>query len=484
MPSPGSLASSPADPTPSAREGTPSSTPAPEPAVTAHTGAVLALLCVAVVLVQSMVAGINLAIPSLGASDLHPSRTALVWIVDVYVVVFAGLLIPAGAVGDRYGRKGTLLAGLGTFAVACLLGALAPNTGVLLASRALGGVAAALVQPATLSLALQVSPPHRRATAVAVWTASLGGGGILGNIVAGSVLQYLDWPWFFGVFVPAAIVVTVACALVVPKVPRHRASGLDPVGSLVLVAGLVALLFGIIEGPERGWTNGLVLGGFGGSVLLLTGFVCYALRVRGALLDPRVFRLPTVRAGSLGVGVSFFGLFGLFFANAQFLQDVKGYSAIATGFAILPLPIVMAALSPRSVRLAARFGARTVIGVGMGAIATGLVLQSFVHRGTPYPVYALFLMVLAAGMALSAPSLTGGILAGLPPERAGLGSGLNSAAREIGAAVGVALVGTIVNSHGGIATGLSLGYRVLAATMVVLAVPVLLWWHPPKARRE
>ncbi|MBM2623659.1 MFS transporter [Actinoplanes sp. LDG1-06] len=453
-----------------------------------RTNRTLPLMCATVLVLQALVAAINLALPQLAASALHPTGGQLVWIVDTYVLAFAALLIPAGALGDRMGRKGVLIAGLLLFAGANLVSAFAPSVGVLLAGRALAGAGAAMAQPATLALLLHHSRPERRPHAIALWTTFLGLGGMVGNLVAGAVLHWAGWPVLFAVFVPVALLLAAGVALAVPRVPRHPAA-LDPVGATLLTGGLFALLFGIIEGPERGWGDVAVLGGFAAGLLLITAFSAYAFRTANPLLDPRVFRLPTVRAGALGVGAGFLALFGLFYVNAQFLQEVKGYSTLVTGVAIAPLAVGMGLLSRRAVPLTERFGARRMIGAGLGVIAVGMLALSTATATTPYALYAVYLVVVAAGMAACAPALTGGILAGLPADRAGLGSGINSASREIGAALGVAVIGTVLNSHGALDSpahlndGLAVGYRVLAGVLIVLAVTVVAMWPAP-AKQE
>ncbi|GIF06678.1 MFS transporter [Actinoplanes siamensis] len=444
----------------------------------------LALMCLTVLTLQSLVAGINLAIPELAASDLHADASDLVWIVDAYVLAFAGLLIPAGALGDRLGRKGVLLAGLAVFGAANLISALAPNVAVLEAGRALGGVAAALAQPATLALLLHTTRPERRPHAIGLWTACMGFGGMVGNLVAGAVLQYFDWPALFLTFVPVAGLLVAGVAAYVPRAPRHDAST-DPTGTALLVGGLFALLYGIIEGPEKGWADTVVLASFATGLLVLAAFAGHALRSRKPLLDPRIFKISTVRAGALGVAATFFALFGLFYVNAQFLQDVKGYSTLLTGVAIGPLAIGMGVVSRRAVPLAQRYGARPIIAAGLSVIVVGLALLSTVDGGTPYPVYAVYLLLVAVGMGLCAPALTGGILAGLPAGSAGLGSGLNSAAREVGAALGVAVIGTVLTSHHALRSeddflaGVAVGYRGLAGVLAVATVAVVAMWPAP-----
>jgi MFS family permease len=448
-----------------------------------HMRKTLPLMCAAVITLQALVAAINLAIPQLAASDLHPTGSQLVWIVDTYVLVFAAVLIPAGALGDRLGRKGVLVGGLLLFAVANLISAFAPDVAVLQVGRGLAGAAAALAQPATLALLLHDTRPERRPHAIAIWTTALGLGGMAGNLVAGVVLRWWGYPELFLVFVPVALLLTAAIARSVPTAPRHDAN-VDPIGTVLLTGGLFALLYGIIEGPGRGWGSAPVIGGFVLGASLVALFTAYAMKAQRPLLDPRVFAVPSVRAGAIGVGVGFFALFGLFFVNAQFLQNVKGYSTLVTGFATLPLAAGMGVVTRRAVPLTERFGARAMIGTGLGVIAAGLLLMSTADAGTPYPVYAIYLFVVALGMGACAPALTGGILAGLPPAQAGLGSGLNSASRELGAAVGVAVIGTVLNEHHALRSaadftaGMAVGYRVLAGVLTVATVIVTLMVSP------
>ncbi|NDU72794.1 MFS transporter [Actinomadura sp. DSM 109109] len=396
-----------------------------------------------VVLVVAMVAAVNLAIPKLSGSSLNPSSTELLWIVDSYVLVFGCLLIPAGALGDRYGRKGALLVGLAVFGAGCLLSAAAPAVAVLLAGRLVTGAGAALVMPASLSLLLQVTPPQRRPHAIATWTAATGVAGAVGNLGGGAVLQWLPWQGLFLAGAPLAAVLAALVGRLAPRGDRHAAA-LDPAGAAILTAGLFALLFGIIEGPERGWVSLPVLGGFAGAAVLLTTFVLYALRVPQPVLDPRVFGIARLRAGALGIGLAFFALFALFFVNAQYLQYAKGYSPLVTGVAIVPLVAGMVMVSRRGVGLAQRFGPRPVVLAGLLALAAGLGLLSLMNASTPYVLYAAGLVVVSAGMGLCVPVLSVGVMSALPPERAGLGSGLNSAAREIGSALGVAVLGTVL----------------------------------------
>ncbi|MFF0593013.1 MFS transporter [Streptomyces antibioticus] len=441
----------------------------PSPALKRST---LLTLCACVLVAQSMVAAINLLIPQLGSSSLHPSSAEVLWTVDAYVIVFAGLLVPAGAVGDRYGRKGALLAGLALFAAGAATSALATAPAVLIAGRGVSGAGAALITPATLSILVHLAGPERRAQALASWTLSLGLGGMAGNLGGGLVGQYLSWRALFGAMVPLAALLALAVLVTTPRTARAPGGRPDPAGTLLLTAGLVAVLFGVIEGPGHGWTSPDILLAFTAGALLIALFTVHALRSPAPLFDPRVFRSPRLRATTLGMATGFFGLFALFFVNSQYLQEVKGYGPALTGVAIVPLIVGMAVVP----KLAARWSARPrpVIGSGLALIGVGLLAASTAGPGTPYPLYACWLLVISAGTGLSMPALTLGVVAALPARQAGLGSGLGTSAREIGAALGVAVAGTVLAGHGGLGTGMgpalrTVGAVVLAATVAVVA---------------
>jgi len=420
------------------------------------------LMSACVVVVVAMVAAINLALPKLSGSSLHPSFTELLWVVDAYVLVFGCLLIPAGALGDRMGRKGVLIAGMVVFTVGCVASAAAQDVATLMAGRVVSGIGAALVMPATLSLLLQVTAPEHRPRAIATWTGATGAAGALGTLGGGALLQAAPWQALFGVVAGLSLLLAVAVARLAPRGERQAASP-DPFGTLLATAAVFALLLGIIESASHGWGSPLVLGSLAAGALLLAAFTGYALRAARPLLDPRVFAITRLRTGALGVAVVFFGLFALFFVNAQYLQYAKGYQPLVTGVAILPLPIGLIVISPRSIAIARRVGTRVVVAGGMAMIAGGLLGLSFTGGGTPYPLYGLALLAISVGAALSAPSLSTGIVASLPPARAGMGSGLNSASREIGSALGIAVVGTVLADRFG--SGLPAALRPCASSV-------------------
>lgn len=478
----------PRDPDPSAARSAHPSTPsaaaaAPPPGPVLIRPALL-VLCACVLVAQAMVAAVNLLIPQLAASALRPTPGQLLWAVDAYVIVFAALLIPAGALGDRYGRKGALLAGLGLFSAGAALSAVAAAPAVLIAGRGLCGAGAALIMPATMSVLVHLSPPGARGRALATWTLAAGLGGLAGNVGGGLAGEYLTWRALFWAVVPLGALLAAAVARTVPRTPARSDAAVDPAGAALLAGALFAVVYGIIEGPAHGWGSPRVLTAFGSGAALLLAFTAHAFRAARPLLDPRIFASRRLRAGALGIGAGFFGLFALFYVNAQYLQYAKGFSPAQTGFAIVPLTVGMALVPRLGVRLQERTGPRLPVGAGLFLIGAGLLLVSTADAGTPYPVYALHLLVLSVGTGLCAPSLTLTVVAELPAHQAGLGSGLNTAAREIGAALGVAVVGTVLASRfhgdpgdpaqvGAFTDAMGTALRVVAALLLLAAVAVV-----------
>jgi EmrB/QacA subfamily drug resistance transporter len=406
---------------------------------------VLAVMCLCVVLIIATVAAINVSIPKIQTSSLHPSNTQLVWIVDVYVIVFAGLLFPAGAIGDRYGRKGALLAGLAAYVAGSILAARSGTIPILLGARVIMGVGAAFIMPTTLAVITDTFEGRERTRAIAIWAAFTAIGGGIGLVVGGAIAKYLDWQYLFWIGAGIGLIALVLAAIYTPVTPRQTRP-IDVVGAALLVICFVALLYGIIEAPNHGWGNGWNLTAFGISAAALAIFIRYELRQKDPLLDPRFFRIPKLRVGAVGITTSFFAMFSLYFVNAQFLQHVKGFDPLVTGLAILPASASLYVSSLFSARLIERFGTRTVLIAGMLFIALGLFLLSFCGPNTPYIRYALALAVVAVGPGLSNPSMSASIMSSLPKEKAGVGSAINDTARELGSALGIAVMGTILTN--------------------------------------
>lgn len=406
----------------------------------------LAVVCACVVLVVGMVAAINLAVPMLAASALHPSASALVWIVDTYVIVFACLVIPGGAAGDRFGRKGILLSGLGLFAVGALISAAAPNVALLLAGRAVTGIGAAAVLPNTLAVLLHAVPAERKSATIAVWASMTGIGGVVGNVGGGVILSGGSWRWLFAAAVPIALLLAVLVGWIAPVSPRHDRR-LDPLGAVLLVGASVALLLGIVQGPESGWYSALVLSGFACAAALFAVWTIVELKVEHPLLDPRLFRLPALRSACLGMTAVFFGMFALFYINASFLQYGKGFGVLRTGLGIIPLTVPIILGAKHVGRLSPRIGLDATAALAFVFVGGGLLGLSTSDAQTPYIAYAAWLVVMGVGVALALPTLSGAIAGSLPPEQAGVAAGLQATTREFGSALGVAVIGTVLTAR-------------------------------------
>jgi EmrB/QacA subfamily drug resistance transporter len=417
-----------------------------DPKIYARRKIILAVLCLSLVLVVAAVSSVNTAIPSIRA-QLLPSDSQLLWIVDIYAVVFAGLLLPVGALGDKFGRLGALQIGLAIFAIASILSSQAGSPTALLVFRALMGVGAALIMPSTLSLLTSVFPPQERSGAIAVWTGFAGAGGVIGTLVGGLVLNSFWWGSVFFVSVPIALLALVLVTVLCPSSKEEAARKLDPVGSFLSVLGFGALLYAIIEGPEKGWTSVHSVGAFVLAVVGLAGFVLWEQRVAEPMLDMKFFKIRRFAIGSVGVTFVFLAMFAMFFLLAQYLQSVRGYSPLRSGFATLPFAITMIAISPRGPVLGKTFGTKRVVTIGFVVLPIALFMLSMISASSPYWYVALCLIVMAVGPALCIPTLSSDIVLSLPLDKAGVGSAVNDTTREVGGAIGIAVLGSILSSQ-------------------------------------
>lgn len=421
-------------------------TVADQPVVAGHPDRrrILAVCCLSLVLIVVAVSSLNTALPSL-QRGLDASGTELLWIVDTYALVFAGTLLPAGALGDRFGRKGALLTGLAVFGTGTLLAGLSSSGAQVIGARAVMGVGAGLVMPATLSIITTVFPPAERPKAIAVWAGFAGAGGALGPVVSGLVLEVWDWGAVFFVSLP---VVALLLVLVAQRVPTSRDpdhTRLDPAGAALSMLGLFALLFAIIQGPEEGWSSPLVVGAFVAAGALLAGFVALELRSPHPMLDPRLFRDPRFAAGSATITGIFFVMFGMFFLIPQYLQYVHGYSPLEAAVRLLPSGLTMIVVAPRGPTVARRLGAERSVALGLLLAAAGFMVLTQLDSGTGYWWIAGALVLMAAGSGLAMPPSTAAIVSSLPPAKAGVGSAVNDVTREVGGAVGIAVLGSIVS---------------------------------------
>lgn len=407
---------------------------------------VLAVLCLSLVMIIVGNTVLNVALPTL-VRELRASSTELQWIVDVYSLVFAGLLLTAGALGDRFGRKGALTTGLVIFGTGSGLAAFATSPVQLVATRAVMGLGAALVMPATLSILTTVFPPRERARAIAVWAGLAGAGAAIGPIAGGWLLQHF---WWGSVFLVNLLVIAIALAAgrrLVPTSRDPRQVPLDPVGAGLSIVGLGTLLYAIIEAPTHGWTSPATVGTGAVALAVLVIFGMWELRSTHPMLDLRLFHNPRLSAASAAITLVFFAMFGTFFLFTQYLQLVKGYTALGAGLRTLPVAIALMVVAPLSARLVERFGPRRVVAGGLTVVAGGLALLSTAGPSTSYPWLAVSLVVLAVGMGSSMAPATTSIMASLPQGKAGVGSAVNDTTRELGGALGVAVLGSLAASQ-------------------------------------
>ncbi len=416
-----------------------------QPTIQARRWFLLGIMNLSLVLVVMSVSGLNTALPTM-QGDLDASASELQWIVDAYAVLFAGLLLTAGALGDRFGRKRALIGGLLVFAVSALLGGLATNATQVIASRALMGVGAAFIMPATLSIITSIFPPHERTKAIAIWAGFAGAGGSLGPIVTGGLLESYWWGSTLLVNVPIALAVVAAVWLAAPDSRDDTHTPLDPAGALLSLVGLSALIFGIIQGPEDGWTSGVVLAAFAVAAVGLSLFIWWERRTEHPMLPLNFFRDRRFSTGSAAITASFFVMFGFFFLMTQYLQFGREYSPLEAGLASLPLALTFVVVSPRSAALSERYGAGRVMGVGLAIVAVGFGVLTTLTTDTSYLVIGAAFTILGAGMGITAAPATGEIMSAVPLSKAGVGSAVNDTTRELGGALGIALLGSVANT--------------------------------------
>jgi EmrB/QacA subfamily drug resistance transporter len=407
---------------------------------------VLAVVGLALMAVVSAVSGLNVALPDLARST-GASQTQIQWIVDAYTMVFAGLLLSAGAIGDRFGRRRILLAGLLVFGGAALGALFSHDPDTLIGFRALMGVGAACIMPTTLSIITTSFPPRERAQAVGVWVGIAGGGAVLGLLASGILLEFFRWSSFFGLNVVLAAVAFVGALAFVPDSREAEAPSLDPVGALLSLVGVTTLIFGIIEGPDRGWTDALVVAGLAGGLIALAAFVAWELRTPRPLLDPRLFLLRGFGTGSLSITVQFFAAFGFFFVILQYLQYVAGFSPLKASLAMLPMPVVLIPLARRAPLLAPRLGINRLGAVGLTLLAAGLGVISLAGVAFHYPLFLGGLLLFGAGMGLAGTPATAAIVSSLPRAKQGVASAVNDVSREFGSALGIAVLGSVLNDR-------------------------------------
>lgn len=437
--------------TTSSGAASPSGTAAPlydDPTIFARRWKILAVLCLSLLIVFVGNSSLNVAIPTL-ARDYDATTSSLQWVIAAYSLVFAGLLFTSGSIGDRFGRKGVLQIGLVGFLVAALMATWSTSMWQFIVCRALMGASAAFIMPSTLSILVNVFPPAERAKAISIWAAVTGGAGALGPVMSGWLLSRFWVGSIFLVNVPFILLALVFGAAMLPKSKDPSHASLDPVGAVLSIVGLSSLVYALIQAPDVGWMSAATLAALGVALAAGIAFVWWERRVEVPMLDMALFRNAAFSTSTAGITLVFVAMYGVMFLVTQYFQLVLGYTPLGSAVRFLPMTPIMILVAPMTPRLVARYGAHRTVGVGLLLVATGLMMFRGLGLDTSYWYVLACVGIMISGMAASMSPLTAALMSAVPPERAGSGSAMNDATRELGAALGVAVLGSIAASKYG-----------------------------------
>jgi EmrB/QacA subfamily drug resistance transporter len=402
----------------------------------------LVVLCLSLLVTFVGNTSLNIALPTL-AEELGASTSELQWSVSVYSLVFSGLLFIGGALGDRFGRKGTLQLGLIGFILAAAAASMANDMAQIIACRALMGGAAAFIMPSTLSILVNVFPPEQRTKAIAIWAGTTGAAGGLGQLLSGFLLSHF---WFGSIFlinVPIVFVTVIASAFLVPSSRDPDVGRLDPLGALLSVVGVSAVVYGLIEAPESGWTSNASLLAFGVGAVGLLAFVLWENHVAEPMLDMRYFRNPAFSMATSGMVLVYIAIYGVMFLFTQYFQLIRGYDPFETAVRFLPIGPLMMVIAPMTPRIVRRIGANVTVAIGMGLVGLAYILLGQVTTTTSYTYIISVLCIQVVGAALTTSPITASIMSAVPARKAGTASAMNNTTREMGTALGVAVLGSL-----------------------------------------
>ncbi|MEO7555298.1 MAG: MFS transporter [Acidimicrobiales bacterium] len=425
----------------------------------------LLVLCISLIVITLDNTILNVALPTLAKptsqGGLGASSSQLQWIVDSYTIVFAGLLLTAGSLGDRFGRYRGLAIGLAIFGVGSVLSALVTSADALIASRALMGIGGAFIMPSTLSILTNVfTNPVERGKAIGIWAGVSALGIGLGPISGGTLLSHFWWGSIFLVNIPIVIGGLVLGFLLVPESRDPAHPRLDPIGALLSIAGLTAILWAVIEGPSLGWTSPEILAGFVVGAVILSAFFAWERHSTHPMLDMTFFKNPRFSAASGAITLTFFALFGTLFLLTQYLQSVLDYSTVEAGAVLLPQAATLMVFAPLSSIWVQRFGNKRVIATGLLIVTAALCLFVLFTPDTSVLTVIGVSVLMGLGMANVMAPATDSIMGSLPRAKAGVGSAVNDTTRQVGGAVGVAVLGSLLSSHYTSAVGDKLGAAV------------------------
>ena len=405
--------------------------------------AILAVLCFGLLVIVLDNSILNVALPTI-QDDLNATASDLQWIVDSYTLVFAGLLLTAGALGDKFGRRGALQIGFILFGIGSIASAMAATSGQLISTRAFMGIGGALIMPATLSIITNVFPPGERSKAIGFWAGTAGLGGALGPLAGGFLVEHFYWGSVFLVNIPIVVIGLIAGVFLIPTSKDPSASRLDPIGALLSIFGLALLLFAIIEAPHNGWTSSKTLGYGGLGIALLVAFGIWEAKSDHPMLDVTFFKKARFTAAAGAITLVFFSMFGSLFLLTQYFQFVLGYSPLQTGVRMIPFALAMMVVAPLSSKVVQRLGSKITVAFGLGLVTIGLLSMVGLQVDTPYSDIFWRLMLMSAGMGLTMAPATESVMGSLPIFKAGVGSAVNDTTRQVGGALGVAVIGSVL----------------------------------------
>jgi EmrB/QacA subfamily drug resistance transporter len=414
-----------------------------------HPDVILGICCMSLLLVGMDVTIVNVALPAI-QRDLHASLSGLQWIMDAYTLVVASLLMLSGSISDRVGRRRIFQIGLTVFVAGSFLCSMAHSIGQLIAFRAIQGLGASMLNPVALSIVANVfKEPKERARAVGLWGAVGGISFAVGPLLGGALTQTVGWRSIFWINLPLGILAVILAAIFVPESKAPKARAFDPVGQFLVLAGLTSLTYAVIDGTHKGWSSPMIVGLFVASAVCLAAFLFYEPRQSEPLINLRFFRsVPFSSATVLGI-CAFAAFAGFLFLNALYLQEVRGLSAFHTGLCTLPLAFMMIMCSPLSGKMVARYGTRPSLLIsGAGFMASTLLLVSLT-RQTPLAFLLVAYTLFGIGLGMVNPAISNNAVAGMPLAQAGVAAAIASTARQVGAALGVAVAGTVVGAHHG-----------------------------------
>ena len=411
-----------------------------------HPIAALAVICLSVFVISVDATIVNVALPTL-SRELDADTAQLQWIVDAYTLVMSGLLLSAGSLSDRYGRRGWLSAGLAVFAITSAVAAQVNSADALIAARAAMGIGAAVIFPTTLGLITNIfTDPVKRAKAIGLWAAMVGVGVAAGPMTGGWLLEHFSWGSIFLVNVPIAALAIIGGLLIVPTSRDPAAPRVDVPGLILSSIGVTGLVYTVIEAPTWGWTNIRTAAGFAVATVVLAAFALWERHTSQPMLDVSVFANRRFSGGSLAVTAGFLTLFGFIFVITQYFQFIKSYSAFETGVRLLPVAISIAVASVLGPRVVERIGTTAVVAGGLAIFSGGLAWASTADASTPYIHIAMQMVLLGGGLGLTTAPATEAIMGSLSADKAGVGSAINDTTRELGGTLGVAIVGSVFAS--------------------------------------